>query len=92
MEQEEFIEWLIDFFKRKDPKEDFKDFKRQKYCPNETIPRYLLCLDNAEELIENSSGEFKNFVSSLQENCPLLNILITASAWKRQFYEDVPDS
>ena len=39
---------------------------------------WLLCLDNAEEIIENDNREFLTFLSELFDHCPAVNMIVTS--------------
>ena len=39
---------------------------------------FLLCLDNAEKIIDSDKGAFLDFIEDLHEECPNLRIIVTS--------------
>ena len=73
------IDFFIAFFKG-----EYQDFLRKtknKHFASDksTDQKFLLCLDNAEEIILNENSEFKQVLYDLFEYCPNLYIIVTSS-------------
>jgi hypothetical protein len=45
---------------------------------NDASKRYLICFDNAEDLIDARRDEFRHLLKKLLSNCPHLQIIITS--------------
>lgn len=80
---ESFVDFLVDLFDAKDL--DAK-LKYKKKCGDSTVHKFLLCLDNAEELITDSADQFSDFISKMA-SCVLVTTLITSNRYSSQkFY------
>ena len=80
---ESFVDFLVDLFGAKDL--DAK-LKYKKKCGDSTEHKFLLCLDNAEELITDSADQFSDFISKMA-SCVLVTTLITSNRYSSQkFY------
>ena len=72
------VEFIIKFFK--DPIKNFKGkLKKEKKQLEDGKLDFLICFDNAEDLIENNQEQFQSLLQELTENCPTLKIVITSN-------------
>ena len=60
VQSDSFVDFMIDFFDKKDL--DSK-LRHKKTCSQKAEHKFMLCLDNAEELITDSGEEFRDFLS-----------------------------
>ena len=42
---------------------------------------FLMCLDNANQLIEHDRSEFFYFLATLYDDCPNLRLIVTSDRW-----------
>ena len=75
IQNEQFTDFLIDFFNQKNIVDKIKSKKHM----NSEEHRFLLCLDGAEELISNSSHDLGIFLSRVLNECKTLSTVITTS-------------
>ena len=68
------IEYIKTFFNFKQPE---KLLKNKYSSTNFHEKLVLLCLDNAEDVIQNDNYEFLNFLSELYDECDNLKVLVT---------------
>ena len=74
--QDRLIEYLTSFFNNEQD-EPLKK-KKPRSVGSETKQLFLLCLDNAEEIILNDKDEFTKFLAYLYDNCPNIRIIVTS--------------
>lgn len=67
------IDYFISFFNNKHEEK----LRKQKRCKQPNL--FLLCLDNAEKIIENDKKEFLEFLADLNESCQDLRIIVTSN-------------
>lgn len=84
------ISFFVDFFNNKT---NFV-LKRTLHYPGRNFhktqasKKYLLCFDNAEDLIDTRKDEFRSMIKKLLSSCPYLQIIITS----RQHIPKIEDS
>lgn len=71
-------EYLIDFFNQRQPEQLAKQKSKMKNKQSKGKQLFLLCLDNANNLIKYDREELASFLASLYDNCPNLRIIVTA--------------
>lgn len=93
-----FQQLLIRFFLQKEEgmklenrDNESKNFKKGK----ET--KFMVCFDNAEEIITQDRSHFKNFVTLILQSCPLVSFMVTTLKpigeipdWNQIYFELVP--
>ena len=42
-------------------------------------PKFIVCFDNVEELVENEGKKFRKFLADILVDCPNLTIIVTSS-------------
>ena len=84
-----FVDFLVELLVKDDL--DSK-LRKKKRSPNNRVHKFLLFFDNAEEIITQSSVEFKHFLARLQNDCPLVSILITTKSYFTGFWDGLPNS
>lgn len=74
------IDFFVDFFNQNTSYvlKSCDRYNDRDLFKNETAKKFLVCLDNAEELIEYKQSEFKQLLKKLLNSCPYLQILITS--------------
>ena len=74
---DEFVKILKDFFQQKDDDLKIKHAKRVSY----NKPKFLLCFDNAEEVIQSKKDgdEFRLFLAQMVDFCPNLSTVVTSN-------------
>ena len=72
--EEQLVNFIVKFFNND---LDYK-FKKQKH-KNQKEHRFLVCFDNAEELIIHRQSEFQEILAELYDQCPTLSIIITSN-------------
>ena len=73
---------MVDFIARffKNPLINFKGLlRKEKKLDSSKETQFIICFDDAEELITKSQIKFYELVRDLTENCPNLKILITSN-------------
>ena len=78
--KKEMLDFFIDIFNHNSPykfKTEVK-YKDRNLHANIKTKKFLLCFDNAEDLIEVEKKEFKHFVLKLIHSCTNLQVIITS--------------
>ena len=75
--ESELENWIIAFFKQSSPSSKLRIPENKHYSQHDQ--KFILCLDNAEDLINENRDEFRGLIMRLVNSCENLTIIIISS-------------
>lgn len=73
--QEAMIDFIINFFNGSIS----QNYIRQKHVNKRANNLFLICLDNAGQVIEHADEEFIDLLQTMHDSCPKLRLIITTN-------------